>query len=68
MLYGNKLGNLRIPGCFFSTTALSTMILLSARSFVRPRLFQPRGAWPFLCCHQEIAVSQKERRQPVTDY
>jgi len=27
MLYGNKLGNLRVPGCFISTTALSTMIL-----------------------------------------
>jgi hypothetical protein len=38
MLYGNKLGNLRVSGCFISTTALSTMILLSARSLVRTRL------------------------------
>jgi hypothetical protein len=43
MLYGNKLGNLRVSGCFISTTALSTMILLSARSFVRTRLSRRAG-------------------------
>jgi hypothetical protein len=32
MLYGNKPGNLRISGCFFSTTALSTTLLLSGQS------------------------------------
>jgi len=57
MLYGNKSGNLKISGCFFSTTVYSTTILLSGRSPFRIRLFQPRGIRRFLCCHQESAVS-----------
>jgi hypothetical protein len=53
MLYGNKPGNLRISGCFFSTTVLSTTILYPLDNTFGPG-FSSRAA------HDKFYVASKK--------